>query len=137
MGCLIINTTEIIQHNFHLHMLYLMSSIQLCEETLPVLRVIVDSEEALHINVGQQPVMSTKHHIWVSTCLNEYKTHCCSVFISLQCSDYTLEINLTCLFKEPVLLFSTTSLNPCYRDKPLITRASIQPYMQTESIQSS
>lgn len=106
---------------------------------LPVLRVIVDSEEALHINVGQQPVTSTNLHFWVTTCLNEYETHCCTVLISLQCSDSTLDINLTCLFKEPVLLFSPTSFNPGYRDKPLITGASIKPYMhmQTQNAQSS
>lgn len=100
---------------------------QLGEETLPVFRVIVDSVEALHIYVGHQPVISTKHHVWVCTCLDEYEIHFCTVFISLQRSEHTLEINLTCAVKKPVLLFSSTSLNPCNGDKPLVTRESIQP----------
>lgn len=101
---------------------------QLGEETLPVFRVIVDSVEARHIYVGHQPLIGAKHHLRVCTYLDGNKNkmkkiHFCTVLICLQCSEPALEINLTLVLKEPVLLFSSTVLNPRNWDEPLVTRA--------------
>ena len=64
------NTTEIMQHYFQQEELYLMFGAQFVEETFPVLWVIVDSVETLHIYVGHQPVVSTKCHFCICSCLD-------------------------------------------------------------------
>lgn len=49
--------------------LYLVLRAQLGKEMLPVFRVVVDSVEAPHIYVGQQPLISTQRHVGVCSCM--------------------------------------------------------------------
>lgn len=58
------------QNCLQLELLYRMFGAELGEETLPVSRVVVDSVETLHIYIGHQPVIRTKHNIWTCICLD-------------------------------------------------------------------
>lgn len=54
-------------------MFHLMLGHQLGEETLPVLGVIVDQEEALHVYVGQHPLVRAESHVGVRLCRRTLK----------------------------------------------------------------
>lgn len=63
-------TAEIMRRYVQEEVLYLMFGAQFVEETFPVLWVIVDSVETLHIYVGHQPVINTKCQFCICSCLD-------------------------------------------------------------------
>lgn len=66
------------------HCLYLRVGGQPCKQTFPVIRVVVDPVEALHVDVGQHPVIGVKHHVRI--CLWNMAHIFTHVFHPLQCS---------------------------------------------------